>query len=86
MPKIDVYTTNACGFCAAAKALLTKKNASFNEIDVTFDDAERDRMKVRASGRRSVPQIFIGSTHVGGCDDIHALDAAGGLDTLLATS
>jgi glutaredoxin 3 len=86
MPKIDIYTTNLCGYCAAAKDLLRKKGAAFNEIDVSYDPAERERMSQRAGGRRSVPQIFIGSTHVGGCDDIHALDAKGGLDSLLAAS
>jgi glutaredoxin 3 len=86
MPKIEIYTTNLCGYCAAAKDLLRKKGATFHEIDVSYDAPERDRMMARAGGRRSVPQIFIGDTHVGGCDDIHALDAKGGLDSLLATS
>jgi glutaredoxin 3 len=84
MPKIDIYTTNTCGFCAAAKDLLRKKNATFNEIDVTNDSSMRDLMTTRTGGRRSVPQIFIGSIHIGGCDDIHALEAKGGLDALLA--
>lgn len=86
MPKIEIYTTNACGFCARAKSLLTKKGAKFTEIDVSYDDAERDRMTLRTGGRRSVPQIFIGENHVGGSDDLHALDAKGGLDALLAQS
>jgi glutaredoxin 3 len=86
MPKIDIYTTNLCGYCAAAKDLLRKKNVTFTEIDVSYDPALRERMTARAGGRRSVPQIFIGDTHVGGCDDIHALEAKGGLDTLLAAS
>ncbi len=84
MPKIEIYTTNACGFCARAKNLLTRKGAKFTEIDVSYDAAERDRMTTRTGGRRSVPQIFIGETHVGGSDDLSALDAKGGLDALLA--
>ena len=86
MPKIEIYTTNPCGFCAAAKALLSKKGAKFREIDVSYDAEERSRMMARAGGRRSVPQIFIGEKHVGGCDDLHALDAKGGLDALLVSA
>jgi glutaredoxin 3 len=86
MPKIDIYTTNACGYCTAAKALLRQKNVTFTEINVAQNESERAVMMARSGGRRTLPQIFIGSTHVGGCDDIHALDAAGGLDTLLAAS
>ena len=67
-----------------AKSLLNKKGAAFKEIDVGDDPQERQRMSLRASGRRSVPQIFVGATHIGGCDDLHALDAKGGLDPLLA--
>ena len=66
-----------------AKSLLTKKGAKFDEIDVSYDAALRDRMMARTGGRRSVPQIFIGEKHVGGCDDLHALEAKGGLDPLL---
>lgn len=84
MPKIEIYTTNTCGFCAMAKSLLNKKGAKFDEIDVSHDASERERMAARTGGRRSVPQIFIGETHVGGCDDLHALEAKGGLDALLA--
>ncbi len=69
-----------------AKNLLTKKGAKFQEIDVSYDAAERQRMTSLAGGRRSVPQIFVGKTYVGGCDDLHALDAKGGLDPLLAAS
>ncbi len=83
MPKIEIYTTNSCGFCAMAKGLLNKKGAKFEEIDVSYDAAARERMMARTGGRRSVPQIFIGEKHVGGCDDLHALDSKGGLDTLL---
>ncbi len=69
-----------------AKSLLTKKGAKFDEIDVSYDAALRDHMMARTGGRRSVPQIFIGEKHVGGCDDLHALEAKGGLDPLLAQS
>lgn len=86
MPKIEIYTTNACPFCAMAKGLLNKKGAMFNEIDVSYDASERARMIERTGGRRSVPQIFIGGAHVGGCDDLHALDAKGGLDALLVSA
>jgi glutaredoxin 3 len=85
MPQIDIYTTYACPYCARAKQLLRAKNAVFNEIDVSDDYALRQSMTERAGGRRSVPQIFIGTTHVGGCDDLHALEAQGKLDTLLGT-
>ena len=86
MPKIEIYTTNACGFCARAKNLLSRKGAKFTEIDVSYDAVERDRMTLRAAGRRTVPQIFIGETHVGGSDDLQALEAKGRLDALLAQS
>lgn len=69
-----------------AKNLLNKKGAKFQEIDVSYDSQERQRMTLRAGGMRSVPQIFVGTTHVGGCDELHALDAKGGLDPLLAVS
>ena len=69
-----------------AKNLLSRKGAKFTEIDVRLDEAERERMALRTGGRRSVPQIFIGSTYVGGCDDLHALEAKGGLDALLEQS
>ncbi len=69
-----------------AKNLLSRKGAKFTEIDVRFDEAERERMALRAGGRRSVPQIFIGSTHVGGCDDLYDLEAKGGLDRLLVSA
>ncbi len=84
MPDITIYTTPTCPYCAMAKSLLKRKNASFTEIDVSGDHATRDAMTARAHGRRTVPQIFIGGTHVGGCDDLHALESAGKLDTLLA--
>lgn len=84
MPKIEIYTTPSCPFCHAAKRLLAKKGAAFTEIDVSRDPALRVAMTARANGKRSVPQIFIAGNHVGGSDDIHALDHAGKLDPMLA--
>lgn len=84
MKLIEIYTTPSCPYCHAAKRLLVKKGASFTEIDVSRDPALRTAMTARANGGRSVPQIFIGGKHVGGSDDIHAMDAAGRLDPLLA--
>jgi len=86
MSRIEIYTTPFCPYCVAAKKLLKDKGAAFSEIDVSRDDALRESMMERAGGRRTVPQIFIGETHVGGCDDLHALDKAGGLDPLLGRS
>jgi glutaredoxin 3 len=83
MAQVEVYTTRYCPYCIAAKRLLSEKNVSFTEIDVGRDAAERARMVDRAQGRMTVPQIFIGTTHVGGYDDLYALDQAGGLDPLL---
>ena len=85
MARIEIYTTRYCAYCQSAKALLTRKGATFSEIDVTGDQEARDRMVERASGRMTVPQIFIGATHVGGFDDLYDLDRAGKLDPLLAT-
>ncbi len=83
-PKITIYTKSTCGYCHAAKDLLRQKNASYEEISVDGNmDAQR-KMSERASGRWTVPQIFVGSTHVGGCDDLYALERAGKLDALLA--
>jgi glutaredoxin 3 len=84
MVQVDIYTTRYCPYCIAAKQLLTEKNVAFTEIDVGRDQALRAAMVDRAQGRTTVPQIFIGSTHVGGCDDLYALEDAGGLDPLLA--
>lgn len=84
MPPVEIYTTPFCPYCHDAKALLKKKNVDFNEIDVSRDRSLRVRMTERAHGRTTVPQIFIGATHVGGCDDLYALDDAGELDPLLA--
>lgn len=83
MADIEIYTTPTCPYCAAAKRLLGKKGAAFREIDVSRDPDLRAAMTRRAGGRHTVPQIFIGGTHVGGSDDLHALDAAGRLDPLL---
>lgn len=84
MPKVTIYTTSSCPYCHAAKALLTKKSVAFEEIPVDGQPQLRQAMTAKAGGRTSVPQIFIGETHVGGCDDLHALDASGKLDPLLA--
>lgn len=84
MKPVEIYTTQTCPYCAAAKRLLTRKGVAFTEIDVGRDPSLREAMTRRANGRRTVPQIFIGETHVGGCDDLHELDHAGGLDPLLA--
>jgi glutaredoxin 3 len=84
MPDVMIYTTPSCPYCHMAKGLLRKKNVAFTEIDVSGDSSLRQAMTQKAHGRRTVPQIFIGATHVGGCDDLHELDAAGKLDPLLA--
>lgn len=84
MKHIDIYTTPTCPYCMMAKALLKRKNAEFNEIDVSRDPSLRSAMVQRANGGRTVPQIFIGNTHVGGSDDLHDLERAGKLDALLA--
>ena len=83
-PVIDIYTKFACPFCVRAKHLLTSKGAEFNEFDITMGGAKRDEMLARAPEARTVPQIFIGETHVGGSDDLAALEQAGELDALLA--
>lgn len=83
MPPVTIYTKSWCPYCHAAKELLTKKGVAFEEIDVA-DREKQAAMAKRANGRSTVPQIFIGEAHVGGCDDLHALDAAGKLDSLLA--
>lgn len=84
MAQVEIYTTRFCGFCHSAKALLARKGIKFLEIDVSGDPERRSQMIERAKGRTTVPQIFVGSTHVGGCDDLYALYQAGGLDKLLA--
>ena len=84
MVKIEIYTTRYCPYCLSAKALLNRKGVAFTEIDVSGDPEGRRKMVERASGRFTVPQIFIGATHVGGSDELHALERAGKLDALLA--
>lgn len=84
MPIVTIYTTSSCPYCHAAKALLNKKGVAFEEIPVDGRPELRQTMTAKAGGRTSVPQIFIGEKHVGGCDDLHALEAAGKLDPLLA--
>lgn len=84
MAKIEIYSGFLCGYCFAAKRLLKRKRADFEEIKVGFRPERRAEMMERAGGRHSVPQIFIDGTHIGGCDELHALDAAGKLDGLLA--
>jgi len=85
MPKITIYTSMLCPYCHRAKQLLRSKGVGYEEIDVTGCGYIRSEMTQRSGGRTTVPQIFIGDHHVGGCDDIHALDRAGRLDPLLAT-
>lgn len=84
MKSVTLYTTPICGYCAAAKRLLTQKGVSYTEINVMMSPSKREEMVQRASGGRTVPQIFIGETHVGGYDDMALLDREGKLDTLLA--
>ncbi len=84
MAKVEIYTTNTCPFCRMAKQLLEGKNVAFQEIDVSGDASGRQAMTERAAGRTSVPQIFIDEAHIGGCDDLMALDAQNKLDALLA--
>ena len=83
MKRIEIYTTRYCPYCIAAKRLLSQKGVDFTEIDVSTDAKGRSRMVARANGRMTVPQIFIGPIHVGGYDDLYALDQAGQLDVLL---
>ena len=82
-PTIEIYTQYGCPYCVRAKALLNAKGAEFTEIDVTMDAALRRQMEARKPGARTVPQVFVNDVPLGGCDDIHALDAAGKLDAVL---
>jgi len=84
-PRIEMYATSWCPYCERARSLLRAKGVAFDEISLEAHPEQREEM-IRRSGRRTVPQVFIGGEHVGGCDDLHALDAAGGLDPLLARS
>ena len=83
MSKVKIYTTPICPYCVRAKALLKRKGAQFDEIDVFMDADARQEMEDKSNGRRTVPQIFIGGQHVGGCDDLYALESQGQLDRLL---
>lgn len=82
-PRVLIYTRDYCGYCSAAKALLREKGIAFEERNASVDPAYRAEM-IKVSGGTTFPQIFVGSTHVGGCDDLHDLDHRGGLDRLLA--
>jgi glutaredoxin 3 len=84
MPPVTIYTKPWCPYCVAAKELLNEKGVSFTEIDIMGKADKRDEMLTKARGRSTVPQIFIGDRHVGGCDDLYALDSRGELDRLLA--
>ncbi|HEX9466301.1 MAG TPA: glutaredoxin 3 [Alphaproteobacteria bacterium] len=81
--KIEIYSSPWCGYCARAKGLLSRKGVEYVEYDVTADTAKRDEMVDRARGGTTVPQIFIDGTHIGGCDDLYALDRDGRLDPML---
>ncbi len=83
MKPVEIYTSPYCGFCHAAKRLLTQKGVSFDEIDVMSKPDRKPEMIQRAGGARTVPQIFVGDTHVGGCDELFAMERAGKLDPLL---
>ncbi len=84
MPRIEIYTKFTCGFCFRAKSLLNDKNVTFEEYDITMGGAKREEMIQRANGGSTVPQIFINDQHIGGSDDLAALERSGKLDALLA--
>lgn len=84
MKPVEIYTSPLCGFCHAAKRLLNQKGVEFAEVDVLSNPDRKPEMIQRAGGGRSVPQIFVGDMHVGGCDELYALERAGKLDSLLA--
>ena len=83
MTSVEIYTRKYCSYCHFAKELLSRKGVNFREIDVTANQEMRDQMIARAGGQSTLPQIFIGATHVGGCDELYALEDAGKLDPLL---
>lgn len=83
MQPVELYTSPLCGFCHAAKRLLNSKGVDFTEIDVLAQPKRKSEMMDRAAGRHTVPQIFVGETHVGGCDELYALEREGKLDPLL---
>lgn len=82
-PEIEIFTRPGCGYCSAAKTLLSRKKAPFTEYDISRDPSYRQQMYDRAGAGSSFPQIFIGLAHIGGCDELYALDRAGKLDALL---
>lgn len=84
MPEIEIYTQPWCPYCVRAKALFDKKGVAYREIDAPGGSPAREEARQRSGGRTSVPQIFVAGRHIGGCDDLLALDRAGGLDPLLA--
>ncbi|MFC7052134.1 glutaredoxin 3 [Hansschlegelia quercus] len=84
MPSVTIYSRQSCPYCHMAKDLLRKKGVAFDEVDIEREPQRRAEMIDRAGGRTTVPQIFIDGRHVGGCDDLYALDRASGLDPLLA--
>ncbi|WP_417678079.1 glutaredoxin 3 [Pseudodonghicola sp.] len=84
MKPVEIYTSPICGYCHAAKRLLNQKGVEYSEIDVIAHPDRKPEMIERANGRRTVPQIFIGGIHVGGCDDLYELEQAGKLDPMLA--
>ena len=84
MPNVTIYTSAYCPYCSSAKRLLDRKRVAYEEISIDGKSAVRAEMRLKAGGRNTVPQIWIGDRHVGGCDDLYALDDAGGLDPLLA--
>lgn len=84
MPSVEIYTWRTCPFCIRAKQLLDRKGVTYTEYSVDGDEPARDAMAARGNGRRSVPQIFIADQHIGGCDELHALERAGKLDSLLS--
>ena len=86
MANVEIYTGMMCGYCAAAKRLLKNKGVAFEETDVTWKPGKRAEMMQRANGKQSVPQIFIDDEHIGGCDELYALDADGKLDAKLGLS
>lgn len=85
MANIKIYTRMMCGYCMAAKRLLESKGAQFKELDATFNNELRNEMMKLSNGKTTFPQIFIGDTHVGGCDELHALNHSGKLDVMLST-
>lgn len=84
MPQVTVYSGPSCPYCTKAKALLDRKNIAYDEFNVKGDAAKLKEMLKRTGGAKTIPQIFIGEEHIGGCDDLYALESAGKLDQLLA--